>query len=120
MRLQREWQNISRRIAVAVISITVLGYEKGAQGASEFSVMPRLHSVDPNASDKGDYVDVFHGTRLVKKIACNSDIEATRPCYPVKLSTGGFLVVDCYTHDAVGRVPRMVETFEGFPRGSIG
>jgi hypothetical protein len=48
-----------------------------------------------------DFVDVLEGRTLVKRITCLSDSEMQEPCYPVPLSTGGFLLVDCYEHDTV-------------------
>lgn len=89
------------RIAVAFVPLLLAGYESGARGASNFTVRAESEKVDPNAFDKVYYIDVFDGPTIIKKIACRTDAETLKPCYPVKLSDGKFLLVDCYSHDAV-------------------
>jgi hypothetical protein len=46
-------------------------------------------------------IDVFRGKTLLKTLACHETDEWQKKCYMVALSAGGFVMVDCYTHDSV-------------------
>lgn len=84
------------------VILSLIGFQGLAeQKTTETTIKARSKKTDQG--ERTDYVDVFRGGKLIKSIKCKSDQDALKPCYPVKLFMGRFVIVDCYTHDSVAQ-----------------
>lgn len=79
--------------------------DKSLSDSGDFSEDEPVQSglvLKPGTVKNGNnFIEVFDGPKSLKKIVCESTEQADQRCYTVKLSVGGFLLIDCYPHDSI-------------------